>query len=126
LFLLALLFSDGRLPTPRWRPFASLVALVVAGGTVAVAFFPETAARFESTRHLEVAANVINPAEAIVYALALTAASLLVRLIRSRGIERQQVEWFAYAVDLLAISTTLAYVVSEAMDVRLLVWNRRF
>ena len=48
LFLLALLFSDGRLPTPRWRPFASLVALVVAGGTVAVAFFPETAARFDS------------------------------------------------------------------------------
>ena len=60
------------------------------------------------------------------YALALTAASLLVRLIRSRGIERQQVEWFAYAVDLLALSTTLAYVVSEAMDVRLLGWNRRF
>jgi hypothetical protein len=29
---LALLFPDGRLPSPRWRPFASLVALVVAGG----------------------------------------------------------------------------------------------
>ena len=123
---LALLFPDGRLPTPRWRPFAWLVALVVAGGTVAVAIWPETAARFDSVNSplgIEVAANVINPVEAIVYALALTAASsLLVRLIRSRGIERQQVEWFAYAIVLLAISTTLAFVVSEALNARLLGW----
>jgi hypothetical protein len=57
------------------------------------------------------------------YTLALTAAtSLLVRLIRSKGIERQQVEWFAFAVVMLAISATLAYVVSEAMDVLWLGW----
>ncbi len=123
---LALLFPDGRLPSPRWRPFAWLVALVVAGGTVAVAIWPETAARFNpvnSPLGIEVAANVVNPVEAIVYALALAAAaSLLVRLIRSRGIERQQVEWFAYAIVLLAISTTLAFVVSEALNARLLGW----
>jgi hypothetical protein len=123
---LALLFPDGRLPSIRWRPFASLVALAVAGGAVAVALWPETAARFDAVNSplgIEVAANVINPVETILYALALTAAaSLLVRLIRSNGIERQQVEWFAYAVVLLAISTTLAYVVSEAMDVRWLGW----
>jgi len=123
---LALLFPDGRLPSIRWRPFASLVALVVAGGAVAVALWPETAARFDAVNSplgIEVAANVINPVETILYALALTAAaSLLVRLIRSKGIERQQVEWFAYAVVMLAISTTLAYVVSEAMDVRWLGW----
>ncbi|MEJ7815818.1 MAG: hypothetical protein WKF53_11645 [Rubrobacter sp.] len=123
---LALLFPGGRLPTPRWRPFAWLVALVVAGGTLAVAFWPETAARFDpvnSPLGIEVAANVINPVEAIVYALALTAASsLLVRLIRSKGIERQQVKWFAYAIVLLAISTTLAFVVSEALNARWLGW----
>jgi len=123
---LALLFPDGRLPSIRWRPFASLVALVVGGGAVAVALWPETAARFDAVNSplgIEVAANVINPVETILYALALTAAaSLLVRLIRSKGIERQQVEWFAYAVVMLAISTTLAYVVSEAMDVRWLGW----
>jgi hypothetical protein len=123
---LALLFPDGRLPSPRWRPFAALVALVVAGGTVAVALWPETAARFDSVSSplgIEVAANVINPVETILYALALTAAaSLLVRLIRSEGIERQQVKWFAFAVGMLAISTTLAYVVSEAMSVLWLGW----
>jgi hypothetical protein len=123
---LALLFPDGRLPSPRWRPFASLVALVVLGGAVAVALWPGTAARFDSVTSplgIEVAANVINPVETFLYALALTAAaSLLVRLIRSKGIERQQVKWFAFAVGMLAMSTTLAYVVSEAMDVLWLGW----
>ena len=123
---LALLFPDGRLPSPRWRPFAALVALAVAEGTVAVALWPGTAARFDSVTSplgIEVAANVINPVETIMYILALTAAaSLLVRLIRSKGIERQQVKWFAFAVGMLAISTTLAYVVSEAMDVLWLGW----
>jgi hypothetical protein len=123
---LALLFPDGRLPSPRWRPFASLVALVVLGGAVAVALWPGTAARFDSVTSplgIDAAANVINPIETILYALALTAAaSLLVRLIRSKGIERQQVKWFAFAVGMLAISTTLAYVVSEALDVFWLGW----
>src|SRR5215203_388164 len=123
---LALLFPDGKLPSPRWRPFAWLVALVITGGTVAVAFFPETAARVtpvNSPLGIEVAANVINPVETMVYALALTAvASLLVRLVRSTGIERQQVEWFAYAIGLLAVSTTLAFVVSEALDAEWLGW----
>jgi hypothetical protein len=91
-----------------------------------VALWSETAARFgplNSPLGIEVAANVINPVETIMYTLALTAAtSLLVRLIRSKGIERQQVEWFAFAVVMLAISATLAYVVSEAMDVLWLGW----
>jgi hypothetical protein len=86
---LALLFPDGTLPSPRWRPFAALVALAVTGGTVAVALWPGTAARFDSVTSplgIEVAASVINPVETIMYALALTAAaSLLVRLIPSRG-----------------------------------------
>ena len=60
-----------------------------------MALWPGTAARFDSvTSPLgAVAANVISPVETILYGLALAAAaSLLVRLIRSRGIERQQVE----------------------------------
>ena len=123
---LALLFPDGRLPSSRWRPFAWFVALVVAAGTVAVALWPETAARFDPVSNplgIEVAMEVINPMETILYALALVAAaSLVVRLRRSKGAERQQVKWFAYAVVMLATSTTLAYVVSEALDVGWLGW----
>jgi len=123
---LALLFPDGRLPSTRWRPFALLVALVIAGGAFAVAAWPVTSARFNPVNDplgIEVAANVINPVETILYVLALiAAASLLVRLLRSKGIERQQVKLFAYAVALLAVSATLAYVVSEAIAVRWLEW----
>src|SRR5215213_2170686 len=48
--------------------------------------------------------------------------SLVVRLRRSKGVERQQVKWFAYAVVVLAISAILAYVVFEPMGIRWLGW----
>jgi hypothetical protein len=91
-----------------------------------VAVWPETAAGFDLTSHplgVEIATDVVNPVETILYALALVAmSSLVVRLRRSRGVERQQVKWFAYAVGVLAISAILAYVVSEAMGIRWLGW----
>jgi hypothetical protein len=37
---LALLFPNGRLPSPRWRPFAWLSVLLVAAGTIMAAFSP--------------------------------------------------------------------------------------
>ena len=127
LFLfLALLFPHGRPPSPRWRPFAWLVGVVVVVGALAVALWPETAAGFDLTNYpigIEVATDVLNPVETILYALALVAmASLLVRLRRSKGVERQQVKWFTYAVVVLAISAILAYMVSETMGIRWLGW----
>jgi hypothetical protein len=123
---LALLFPDGRPPSPRWRPFAWLVGVVVVVGTVAVALWPETAAGFDLVNHplgIEVATNTINPVETVMYTLGLVAASsLLVRLRHSKGVERQQVKWFAYAVTMLATSAILAYVVSESMGVVWLGW----
>jgi hypothetical protein len=118
LFLfLALLFAEGRLPSSRWRPFAWVVAMVIVVGTVAVAVWPKTAAGFDLTNHplgIETATDQVNPVEIILYTLALVAmSSLVVRLRRSEGIERQQVKWFAYAVLVLAISAILEYVVFE-------------
>jgi hypothetical protein len=124
--LLALLFPDGRLPSSRWRPFGWLVGVVVVTGTVSVALWPETAAGFDLVNHplgIEVATDTVNPVETILYALGLiAAASLLVRLRHSMGVERQQVKWFAYAVALLATSAILAYVVPESTDVGWLRW----
>ncbi len=91
-----------------------------------MALWPETAAGFDLTNYsigIAVATDVLNPVETILYALALVAmASLLVRLRRSKGVERQQVKWFAYAVAVLAISVILAYVISEPIDVRWFKW----
>jgi hypothetical protein len=127
LFLfLALLFPDGRTPSPRWWPFAWLAGVMVAVGAIAVALWPETAAGFDLTNHpigIEVATDVINPVETLLYALGLVViSSLLVRLRRSKGVERQQVKWFAYAVAVLAISAILTYVISETMGIRWLGW----
>ncbi len=123
---LALLFPDGRLPSSRWRPFAWLVGVVIVTGTVSVALWPETAAGFDLVNHplgIEVATDAMNPVETILYALGLVAAaSPLVRLRRSMGVERQQLKWFAYAVAVLATSAILAYVVSESVRVVWLGW----
>src|SRR5215204_14338 len=123
---LALLFPDGRLPSSRWRPFGWLAGVVVVTGTLSVALWPETTARFDLVNHplgIEVATDTVNPVETILYALGLiAAASLLVRLRRSMGVKRQQVKWFAYAVAVLATSAILAYVVSESVGVVWLEW----
>jgi hypothetical protein len=124
--LLALLFPDGRPPSSRWRPLVWASGVVIVAGTVSVAFWPETARGFDVINRplgTEVATEVINPVQTIVYALGLiAAASLLVRLRGSKGVERQQVKWFTYAVAVLATSATFAYVVSESMGVVWLDW----
>ena len=77
---LALLFPDGRPPTPRWRPFGWLVGVVVVVGTVSVALFPETAAGFDLVNRplgIEVATDTLNPVETVMYALGLIAAASL-------------------------------------------------
>src|SRR5918992_1412266 len=123
---LALLFPDGRPPSSRWRPSVWGTGVVVVAGTVSVALWPQTARGFDLLNHplgTEVTTDVINPVETIVYALGLiAAASLFVRLRDSKGVERQQVKWFTYAVAVLATSATLAYVVSEPMGVVWLGW----
>src|SRR5918998_6564311 len=123
---LALLFPDGRPPSSRWRLSVWVIGVVVVAGTVSVALSPETARAFDLINHplgTEVATDVINPVQTIVYALGLiAAASLLVRLRGSNGVEHQQVKWFTYAVAVLATSATLAYVVSESMGIVWLDW----
>jgi hypothetical protein len=123
---LALLFPDGRPPSPRWRPLVWGIGGVVVVATVSVALWPETARGFDLVNHplgLEVATGTINAVETILYALGLiAAASLLARLRRAKGVERQQVKWFTYAVAVLATSATLAYVVPESTGVGWLGW----
>ena len=127
---LGLLFPDGRPPTPRWRPFAWFVAAAVVAGTLAAAYSPGSVGGLEDLRNpagIEALPNLTGWVEVVVFALTLaSAASLLVRLRGARGVERQQIKWFAYAAAMLAGGSTVLHVVSEALDSWWLHWEVGF
>jgi hypothetical protein len=118
---LALLFPDGMLASGRWRPFAWFAAAAVVAGILAAAFSPGPIRRLESIDNplgIEEASNVVIVLEMLIFGLGFgAAASMFARLRRARGVERQQLKWFAYAVAVLAGGTILANVVSNAVGV---------
>jgi hypothetical protein len=127
---LGLLFPDGRLPSPRWRPFAWLVGATVVAGGVAAAVSPGPVEGLGFHRNplgIEGLPDLSVSVEVLVFALVLgAAASLLVRLRRSSGLERQQVRWFAYATAVLAGGFTVLHVVSDAVGSWWLHWEVGF
>lgn len=115
LALLLMVFPDGRLPSPKWKPFAKSTVIVTVLLTVFKAFIPGT---------LQTEGNVTSPANpvglqvvgsiwivAVVVVLlssgmfVVAATAPLVRLRRARGDERQQLKWIAYAVILSGVAT---------------------
>ena len=114
--LMLLLFPVGRLPSPRWRPVAWTVAvaggLTLVGaachpGPLDVAFLVEDAqVTAQLTNPVGVAAlgQLFEPSLLVLMlAEAMGATALLLRFRRSRGIERQQLKWIAYAALLFGI-----------------------
>jgi hypothetical protein len=108
--LLLLLFPTGRVPSPRWRPVAW--SLVAGLGLVLItqALTPRALTDVPGeTNPLGVPAlePILGPLEAVagvllIFGVVGALASLVVRLRRSRGRERQQLKWFVY-VALLGI-----------------------
>jgi hypothetical protein len=127
---LGLLFPDGRLPTPRWHTFGWLVGAAVVVGSVAAAYSPGPIGGLSAIRNplgIEGAPNLSESVEVVMFALTLAAAvSLLVRLRRSSGVERQQIKWFAYAATMLAGGSTVLHVISDVVDVWWLHWEVGF
>ena len=100
--LLLLLFPDGRLPSPRWRPVAWGVALGTAGGVVGNALkagplvdFPQIANPYGVDSPV---VWVLGVSGSIVAAgsMVASAVSLIVRLRRARSEQREQIKWLAY------------------------------
>jgi signal transduction histidine kinase len=113
---LLLLFPDGRLPSRRWRPVAWLSVVGIAMVTLGNAFGPlevqdavvlrQNPYAFGSQavwRMLESASWFVGFA-----AMVGSAAALIIRLRRSRGDERQQLKWLAYAGLVVAFLFLLA------------------
>ena len=103
-----LLFPDGRLPSPRWRPMAWLAAVPIVGLAIGYAFTPgpfEDYPRVENPFGLTEVAGVGELVGwlALPFAVLGCALGLVVRFRRSRGEERLQMKWVAAAGTLSAI-----------------------
>ena len=108
-----LLFPTGRLPGRRWRWLAWLTGVFVVVGVLTSAFSTDA--------YLGALGPIRNPLgiegftevwKAVLLVMApllfgATALSVLVRLRRAVGVERQQLKWFAYAVAIYAAATAL-------------------
>src|SRR5215210_5363356 len=120
--LLLLLFPDGVPLSRYWRVFGRFVALWSVASAVALAFAPgpiDETIGFEIDNPLGLGGSVgriLAPLGGItqltlVAFMAVGAASLLVRFVRSRGDERQQLKWFvgtvAFVIVLIALQLAL-------------------
>jgi hypothetical protein len=114
-----LLFPDGRLPSRRWRPLAWLSGVVIVSVSVGVMLSPESLDMHRGIRNpfgLEAAPWVSTVAYAILPLLPLcmfaSAVSLVLRYRRSKGDERQQNKWIAFAASSEALVYLIAIVAS--------------
>ena len=99
---LLLLFPDGRLPSPRWRPVAWCAGLGISGFVVGYALdagplgdFPMVANPYGVDSPV---VRVVAVAAALVVGVCMVASaiSVIVRARRAGRVERQQIKWLAY------------------------------
>jgi hypothetical protein len=113
-FYLLVLFPDGHLPSRRWRPVAWLYGGALVVGLAAATVWPGTTAVFlgdlgpiRNPLGRQQAAAAVRVAEGVsrlvtTVLLPVGAVGLALRLRRSRGVERQQLKWAAFAGGVLA------------------------
>jgi len=123
---LPLYFPSGRLVSRRWRPvvFFAVSITVATGGIAAIRPSDEETPGIpnplgieglnEGLRSFSVALDDVMPGSWLALGVA-SAVSLVVRFRRSRGEERQQIKWVAYAVVFL-----IFYLLMDVLFVRAL------
>jgi len=123
---LALLFPDGRLPSPRWRWFAWLSLLLIFTGAVWGAFTPGlilSLGRINNPLGVQGLPNVWKLTQTLMLTLIfVSAASLFMRLRRASGVERQQIKWFTYTAVVASSAALLTYTISEPIGALWLKW----
>jgi hypothetical protein len=117
---LFLLFPDGRLPSRRWLPLAwfsgALIVVLSLGFGLApgpVASLPRKIRNpfgLEGLPWLSDAANVGFPLLAL--CILASVASLVLRYRRSRGEEREQIKWIAFAASVIGLLFLIGLVIS--------------
>jgi hypothetical protein len=128
LVFLLLLFPDGRLPSPRWRPVAWIAVTGIVLSTVGLAFMPGRlySTIFEVQRNPygleafpEVRGLVVLGGVMALGSTFLGATALVLRLRRARGLERQQLKWFAFGGVFLVSVSVVTWLVLVATDLSL-------
>ncbi len=124
---LILLYPDGRLPAPGWRPLARLSALTILALTVTLCLTPgrvdagpgqglTNPLGFESATPVLAVMQVIFLA-LLPLCIVSCAAALVRRFRRSSGIERQQLKWLATAGAVVAFLFLLVMAYPWLVDV---------
>ena len=117
-----LLFPTGRVLSARWRPVAYLAASACALQVVGVAFKPgpvdPSLPGVRNPLGLGGAAGLFALLDRagpvfVLLTVLVCVGSLVLRLLRARGEERQQIEWFAYAVMVLLVLVLISAVTGD-------------
>jgi hypothetical protein len=134
LTLVLLLFPDGRLPSPRWRPVAVVLAVSWTGVILDTAFAPVTTTvqdlAFTNPVAIQALAHsswraVAHGTLAIAF-LSLGAAALapLLRFRRADPVQRQQLKWFVFIIGVCVVSVLVAIAVQGfLLVVAAVFWN---
>ena len=116
--LVLLVFPDGRLPSPRRFPLASVIAGAFLLVGVAAAVMPGPLNNIRSVDNPLGVDLVAGPSHAIFFlagpfmlvALAVGFLALGLRFRRSRGVERQQLKWLAYAASFAPLAAVNSFI----------------
>ena len=112
-----LLFPDGRLPSRRWRPLAWLSGTVIVLVSILVGLTPGGLQGLGGIRNpyalegypwLETVAYTVLPL--LPLCMLASVISLVMRYRRSRGEERQQIKWIAFAASFVGLLYLIAMV----------------
>jgi hypothetical protein len=118
---LILLFPNGKLPSRRWRPLAWLSGVVMVLASVGITFSPgpleehpgvRNPLGLETLGHPWVATAVFIVLLLLPLCMVASALSLVLRYRRSRGEEREQIKWIAFAATVVGLLYLIAMVSS--------------
>jgi signal transduction histidine kinase len=117
LFFLPLLFPDGRLPSPRWRPFFWFIVGSIGVFFLLLTFASPTVSTssdeivLDNPLYVEAFGSIdFDPVFGVLYIgiFGTSVASLFVRFRRAGGIERQQIKWVAFGFLAAFLAITLS------------------